>query len=302
MPSGFLCDIPPDYVDSGGDPVNPPCELESDSFTDRDRFSVPAVLKIVTWNVEWGKNASLVLAALSSEPGLVDADIMLLQEVPRFDNQGSPPNINLAREIAQQQKMNYVFGVEWDRRLNPSEGGEHGLSILSKYPIGNAELIRHTPCYDHFADKGHFGGRATLAVDLAIGDERVRVYDAHLGTRDVTGDCRALQGDEILADAHRAGQPASQLLGGDFNTFICTPMLELCNDPDYAEGVIRNLLADGWLDLLPTFTSWTQLGLGLLKQRLDWLFAKQVTPDSYAVLQEVLMCDHVPVTANFAPP
>ncbi|MBW2523067.1 MAG: endonuclease/exonuclease/phosphatase family protein, partial [Deltaproteobacteria bacterium] len=254
VPSGQLCNIPDDYVANGGDPVNPPCELESDRFSDRDRFDVPNALRWATWNVEWGRNADLVLDLLATDPGLGDIDILMLQEVPRHDQEGTVPGINLTREIAQQQQLDYVFAVEWDRRENADEGGEHGLAILSKYPIGNASLIRHTPCYDHYSEKGHYGGRATLAVDLAIGDRRVRVYDAHYATRDVDGTCRAMQGDEVLADAHLPTQPVVQLLGGDFNTVICTPLLHLCNDPSYAEAVVRALQLDSWTDLLPTFT------------------------------------------------
>ncbi|MBW2528544.1 MAG: hypothetical protein JRI23_30505, partial [Deltaproteobacteria bacterium] len=85
----------------------------------------------------------------------------------------------------------------------------------------------------------------------------------------------------------------------DFNTVICTPLLHLCNDPSYAEAVVRALQLDSWTDLLPTFTSWTQLGIGILKQRLDWLFAKGVSPVSYEVRQDILVVDHVPVMADF---
>ncbi len=299
LPPGYLCDIPPDYVQNGGDPVNPPCQLESDQLSDRNRFDVPLSLKIVTWNVEWGKDSVGVSTALLTEPALIDADILLLQEVPRNDKEGYPPNINLARQLAQQLKMNYVFGVEWDRRLDNDQEGEHGLATLSKYPIGNALLIRHTPLSDFYQEKSHYGGRATLALDLVIGDERVRVYNAHLATRDFTGQGRAVQGDEILADAHLAGQPTVQLLGGDLNTFLCNPLLATCNDPAAAEPVIVNVLNDGWTDLLPTFNSWTQLGLDFFGQRLDWLFAKQVTPALWDVLQDVDPADHRPVIATF---
>ena len=297
VPAGYLCTIPADYVVTGGDPVNPPCEVEADSFSVTDPNVMPSGLKLVTWNVEYGKKAAAVTSALTTDLDLVDADILLLQEVPRQDKESDPPNINLARDLAQALKMNYVFAVEWDRRLQSSQGGEHGLALLTRYPIGNVELIRHTPLYNFYAEKKHFGGRATLGADILVGGVRVRLYNAHLCTRDLIGTGREKQGAEILADATLAGRPQAQLLGGDLNTFLCNPQLLTCNKPPWAEPVIQLFLNDGWSDLLPSFNSWTQMGVGLVPQRLDWLFARQATPVSGQVLQGVSAADHVPVSA-----
>jgi endonuclease/exonuclease/phosphatase (EEP) superfamily protein YafD len=52
--------------------------------------------------------------------------------------------------------------------------------------------------------------------------------------------------------------------------------------------------------MLPTFTSWTQLGIGLVQQRLDWLFSKGVTPVAFEVRQDILVVDHVPVMADLS--
>jgi endonuclease/exonuclease/phosphatase family metal-dependent hydrolase len=302
VPAGYLCTIPPDYVDKGGDPVNPPCEVEADRFSDRDHLVMPTYLKVVTWNIEYGKKADEVKQALTTHSKLVDTDVLLLQEVPRYDKGSDPQGINLARELAQVMKMDYVFAVEWDRRLVSDQVGEHGLAVLSKYPIGNVTQIRHTPLFNAYGEKKHFGGRATLGVDLAVGGKRVRVYCSHLCTRDPTGLGRAKQGDEILTDAALSSRPPHQVLGGDLNTFVCNPKLFDCNNPPTAEPVIQNILKDGWTNLLPTFNDWTQSGLGFFPQRLDWLFGKQVTSVSFVVLQQISAADHVPVVAVITVP
>ena len=302
LPSGYLCTIPADYVTKGGDPVNPPCVVEADRFSDRDHSVAPGSLKVVTWNVEYGKKSAEVQQALTSDADLSDADVLLLQEVPRLDKSSTPQGVNLARQLAQALKMDYVFMVEWDRRLNSTEMGEHGIAILSKYPLGNVVQIRHTALHDFYGEKKHFGGRATLGADLALGSTRLRIYSAHLCTRDYTGTGRAKQATEIISDTNQPGRPSTQIIGGDFNTFLCNPKLVNCNKAPTAEKVIQNLNTLGWINLTPGFNGWTQAGLGFFLQRLDWLFGKAVTPAAHKVMQSIKAADHVPVIASVTLP
>lgn len=302
LPSGYLCTIPADYVSKGGDPVNPPCVVEADRFSDRDHSVTPSSLKVVTWNVEYGKKSAEIQQALTSDADLKDADVLLLQEVPRLDKSSTPQGINLARQLAQALKMDYVFMVEWDRRLDATQVGEHGVAILSKYPLGNVVQIRHTALHNFYGEKKHFGGRATLGADLALGSKRLRIYSAHLCTRDYTGTGRAKQATEIVSDTNQPGRPAAQIIGGDFNTFLCNPKLVNCNKAPTAEKVIQNLNKLGWINLTPGFNGWTQAGLGFFLQRLDWLFGKAVTPTTHKVMQSIKAADHVPVVATVTVP
>jgi endonuclease/exonuclease/phosphatase family metal-dependent hydrolase len=297
VPAGHLCHIPGDYVSSGGNPAKPPCGVEADLLSDQDPLATtgPPMLKVVSWNVEYGKKADAVVNELLTHPTLVGAHLLLLQEVPRNDQESVPPGVNLARVAAQKLRMNYVFAVEWDRRLKPNQGGEHGVVVLSKFPLGNLTQIRHTPLNDFYAEKKDFGGRMTLGVDVVVAGQRIRIYSAHLCTRDLTGAGRALQGAEVRTDAAKPGRPPVQILGGDLNTFLCNPIIATCYQPPAAEQVVEDFLADQWDDLLPGFGSWTELGLDLLPQRLDWLFGKGVTHQSHTVLQEVRPSDHVPI-------
>lgn len=299
VPSGLLCDIPADYVAQGGDPVNPPCALEIDQLAPPPPAAAPQQLRVVTWNVHFGDHAAGVLLAFAQQPALRDADVIVLQEVPRLDGESDPARINLARELAQALQLNYAFGVEWDRH-EVADGGEHGLATLSRYPIGNASLIRHTKVWpgSYYDERQEYGGKATLALDLLVGDRRVRVYNAHFENRDATGAGRATQCGEVLADAALPGQPALQILGGDLNTFLCSPALVDCTQAPFAEAAIQNLLAAGWVDLLPGYDSWTMKGLDLVPMRLDWIFGQGLSPASHAVLQDVRPSDHVPAIAT----
>jgi endonuclease/exonuclease/phosphatase family metal-dependent hydrolase len=301
VPAGLLCDIPADYIARGGDPTNPPCALEVDQLAPPPPGALPTTLSVVSWNVEFGKDTAAVRLAFAQRAELRDADVILLQEVPRGDGKSDPPGVNLARELAQALHRNYAFGVEWDRHEVPA-GGEHGLATLSRFPIGNAALIRHTKVWpgSYYDERKEYGGKATLAVDLVVGGQRLRVYNAHFENRDATGLGRAAQCAEVRADAESAGQPARQLLGGDLNTFLCNPALLDCTTAPWAEPLVKELLAAGWVDLLPGYASWTLRGLDLVPLRLDWIFARGLTPTSHAVLQDVRAADHVPLVATTA--
>lgn len=300
VPSGPLTQLPPGYLAAGGDPVRVPHVLEADQFSDRQVHQVPANLRVVAWNVEYGRHTQAVLDQLQSDPELAGADVVLLTEVPRHDPESTPPGVNLAREAAQLLKMDYVLAPSWYRALEVPGGGEHCTAILSKYPLGNVSHIRLTAAYDHYSGLKRIGGRHALAADLQIGTRLVRVTAVHLATRDF-GPERALQADEVLADANGPGRPLLQLVGGDFNTWNCSPFRWDCTDPQTAESCLRRFFDSGWVDGTAGFRSFTQVGLGFFPQRLDWLFVRGllVTPGRAVPTSAA---DHLPIFCEVSLP
>lgn len=269
-----LCDIPVDYVASGGDPVNPPCEVAAGRFTDRDPSVVPTWLKIVAWNVHLGQEAAAVKTALETHPDLAGADVLLLSEVPRNELKSNPPSIDLTRDLAQLLAMDYVFAVEFDRRLIPDSLGELGNAVLSKYPIGNVTQIRHVEQHDGngwYTDADRYGGRMTLGATLKVGSGWVRVYATHLEVRlasgDLTGTGRAAQAAEIRADADLPERASVQVVGGDLNTYLCVSFLSDCTKPPQAEPTIQDFVTAGWSDATQGWDGFTALG-----GHLDWIF------------------------------
>ncbi len=297
VPDGLLCDIPADYLDLGGDPTYVPCDLEADRFSDVDPEAAPDQLRIVTWNIRFGIESANVLDALRTHAELSSADVLFLQEVPRHDLSSEPAGINEARDLAQALAMDYVFAVEWDRRLNEDQGGEHGVAILSKYPIGNVTQIRHVPLNDWYAEDSRYGGRMTLGADLLVGGRRYRVYASHLDTRPTLPDDsgRAEQGAEIRADADDPSHPTFQIVGGDLNTWTCNPLIADCTSAPAAEAVVENFLGDGWADGTAGFTGVTHLGIGFFPQRLDWLFYRGGDATPGTAVDDAGASDHFPV-------
>lgn len=297
LPQGPLMQVPPGYVQSGGDPVRPPMLYEADRFTDRNPALVPSPLRVVAWNVRLGSESDRVLQALRTHPRLAGADVILLTEVGRGCLDSRPQLMNQARELAIALRMDYALVAEWDHREVPTKLGENCSAILSKYPIGGPlAVIRHGPLHDYWRQSRYYGGRVTLGADLLIGNRLLRVYTSHLCVRDFTGQGRARQAAEALADADLPGRTGAQLYAGDLNTWAANPLLGDVTRPPFAEPVIQDFLAAGWTN--GTGSGFSHLGNGFFPQRLDWLFHRGVIAGAGAI-EEVGGSGHRPLWMTF---
>lgn len=305
VPEGPLCDIPPGYVESGGDPVFIRCDIAADRFAEEPP-AAPDSLKVVAWNVEFGKEHDRVLASLTGHPRLAGADVLLLSEVSRDSLTSRPQRLDQARELARLLRMDYAFAVEWDRREKADEQGEHGVAILSRYPLGNVVQIRHVPLNDFYAGERLYGGRITLGADLRVGSHLVRVWSSHLCTRGIGDGGRAKQAAEIRLDADRPGVPSIQVVGGDLNTYTCNPLaypfLPDCTKPPRAEKTVQDFLAAGWLDGTEGFNGITQLGKGVAPQRLDWIFYRGAAALPGTASTDARGSDHYPLDTTLLLP
>ena len=292
-----LVELPPGYLQGGGDPVHVPSRFESDTFTDRSPGAVPPRLRLVAWNVFAGHDALAIQDALTRDPTLAAADFVLLCEVPRHDPRTVPAGIDQARELARLLRMNYVAAPQWDFRLVPGAGGEHVNVILSKYPLGNVTLLRLPPAYDWYGQQGRLGGYLALGADALVGGERVRLYACHLEVRD-GGPGRARQGAAIRADAALPDRPARCVVAGDFNTWLAGPL-------GFAAGlepVLAGFFGAGWEDGLRGFSGPTHFGVNVYPQRLDWIFHRGLGGAVPGTAIAARGSDHLPITFGFSIP
>ncbi|WAS96972.1 endonuclease/exonuclease/phosphatase family protein [Nannocystis punicea] len=223
------------------------CALEGGSF------APPAVaprdeLVVLAWNLERGLKIDDQIAALTAGDELPAADVLLLSELDRGCSRTGGRAI--AWELAAALRMNFVFGVEFVEL--PRQGGpggtivdtcEHGNAILSRYPIGAVELVRHAvhkSWYD--SDEPRLGGRMFLKADLAVGTRRLGVYSLHFESGAGDGAYRAAQAIELAE--HGLRQPHRVVLGGDMNAALY--FLDL--GASRSEETTRPLLDRGWLD------------------------------------------------------
>jgi len=156
------------------------------------------MLRVVTYNVQWGKHVDRAINVLKTRAPLPDADIVVLQEM---DAGGT-------RRIADALGMSWVY---YPAAVHPKLGHDFGNAVLSRWPIIEDEKLM----LPHIGGLRHAQRIATAATVL-VGTVRVRVYSAHLGTpSDIRPAKRRDQVRTILADA--AAYPFV-IVAGDMNS------------------------------------------------------------------------------------
>ena len=156
------------------------------------------LLRVVTYNVQWGKHIDRAINVLKTRVPLPDADIVVLQEM---DADGT-------RRIADALGMSWVY---YPAAVHPKLGHDFGNAVLSRWLIVEDEKLM----LPHIGGLRHAQRIATAATVL-VGTVKVRVYSAHLGTpSDIRPSKRRDQADMILADA--AAYPLV-IVAGDMNS------------------------------------------------------------------------------------
>ena len=162
------------------------------------RSGDPDTLRIVTFNVKWGRHVNEVLALLRQEGPLRDPDVLLLQEM---DEAGT-------RVIAETLGLGYVY---YPATLHPVTRRDFGNAVLSRFPIEEDRKV----VLPHVARIRHTI-RAAVGATLRVGTRRLRVYSVHIATFVNNGPrARRAQLTAVLADADAY---PTVLIGGDFNS------------------------------------------------------------------------------------
>ena len=163
------------------------------------------MLRVVTYNVQWGKNIERAINVLSTRAPLPGADIVFLQEM---DADGT-------RRIADALGMAWVY---YPAAVHPKLGHDFGNAILSRWPIVEDEKLM----LPHIGGLRH-SQRIATAATVTVGPFKVRIYSAHLGTpSEIRPSKRRDQADMIVADAARyplvivAGDMNSHGIGKEF--------------------------------------------------------------------------------------
>jgi len=179
-------------------------------------------IRIVSWNINRGLQLREVIEFLAS----AKPDIAFLQEADL--NARRTHHLNIAREIAKELQMNYVFGREFEELTQGSRNSPayHGQATLSRWPLSNTRLIRFQkqsnfwrphwflPDVPPFQER--IGGRLALVTEANIAGKMIVTYNLHLESK---GDnaLRCSQLEETLNDAQRYGSRTPTLVAGDFN-------------------------------------------------------------------------------------
>ncbi len=155
-------------------------------------------LRVVTFNVRYGMRVDSAIAALSREPGLRGADVVLLQEM---DDAGT-------RRVAAALGMAYAY---YPAMYHVTTERDFGEAILSRWPIVDAEklILPHHGWLNRTQ-------RIAVAATIRVSEKLVRVYSVHLATAfELPVGARRAQLRAVIRDA--AAWPRV-ILGGDLNS------------------------------------------------------------------------------------
>jgi len=275
-----------------------PHEYSMNRVTSGD-FAVPRIqlwpresFRVVDWNIERGLRLSAIIEFLKK----CNADLILLQEVDL--NAKRTHHLDIAREIAQALKLNFVFGKEFEELAQGSHKSPayQGQATLSSWPIKNARLIRfqrqtnfwqphwYLPRIEPFQER--LGGRIALVADVEISGQAVTTYNLHLESRE-DDSIRLSQLKEVLTeDASRKGSGPA-LIAGDLNL-------------NAGEGEAAAALKKaGFSDAVGMPNALTRPPRGILDhgRSIDWIFlTAELKSRSGQVHNSVRASDHFPVS------
>jgi endonuclease/exonuclease/phosphatase family metal-dependent hydrolase len=163
--------------------------------------AAPSVLRVVSWNLHFGEDATGLAAAVANDPDLSRADVIFTQEIESYPEEAGSRASRMAGALG----MTWVYAPG---RIKDT--GTHGIAIMSRFPIVEAE-VRNLP---HFSMPSGEESRIALAATLQIGDMQLRFVDVHLDVRLGASD-RIRQLDPAVPDV---GETQTVALGGDFNS------------------------------------------------------------------------------------
>jgi endonuclease/exonuclease/phosphatase family metal-dependent hydrolase len=257
------------------DPEALPCEAGSLAA----RVEPRPTLRVVSYNVHYGRDVTGLAAAIAANAALAEADVLLFQEIE------SHPGDHRAEALARRLGLFFVYAP-----ARPKKRGTHGLAILSRYPLSDFEVL----ALPHFDLGWGTHRRIALAATLDWNGTPVRVVNVHLDTR-LTADQRARQMAPVLE--HAAPYPRA-VIGGDFNTISCLSAL-LPGVPIALPGTSQGPALDRHLQAHGYLTPFGRIGwTGPLRQRLDGVFVRGLDVGTFDKEDGVTASDHIPIWAD----
>ena len=242
---------------------------------------LPAVLtqpvRVVTYNVQYGRDVAAIANAIESVPALATAGVFLIQEIEAYDAEGK----SRAQMLAELLELGYVYVP-----ARAVDGGTHGLAIMSAFPITGVERM------DLRESANPSQHRIAIRATIDVNGTLLHLVDLHLDTM-LSAQQRVAQLSPIVIDA-----PPTALVGGDFNSCWV----------EWADGSVPVLSATRASDQAPVIDSYmhaikfdaptkgsgpTESMFGL-EQRLDMIYTRGLHA-TFGGVERVGPSDHWPM-------
>jgi endonuclease/exonuclease/phosphatase family metal-dependent hydrolase len=237
-------------------------------------------LLVVTYNVHM-ESAERVARALGG-PWLSRADVIFLQEIESHDRERT----SRAGQVAERLGMSHAYAPGYGLR----GGGSHGVAILSRWPLGDLELIELPRRHVVF----NSARRVALGATVRAPGRTIRVYSVHLDNRINPSD-RRRQLAPVLAAAARHDLPV--IVAGDMNTSPFCWLGHLVPLPcGRQDDRLEALVVERGFDVPARRSGPTSPWLGM---RLDAVYTRGLAARRVGVERGVRASDHLPLWAVF---
>lgn len=227
---------------------------------------IPPPVKALSWNLHHGAglDGKIDLTRIAGFIKKQEADLVVLQEVDNRCKRSG--NIDQAAELAKLTGLHGAFGAAM-----PYDGGQYGLAILSKHPIGKTEVIRLP---------GSGEPRIGFLAEIQIPGQPITLVSTHLDHR--SGENRVAQAKELLTALEKI--PGPVIVGGDLNDVPGSPALTAFKEP-FLHVKKRNPVATSPADHP--------------RSEIDHFIVRGLQPVKEAeVLEEAISSDHRPIIAT----
>jgi len=156
-------------------------------------------IKVVSWNTNYGEQLDRIIAALTEEESLQDADVLLLQEMDDV-------SVDL---LAQTLKYNYVY---YPATIHHHHEKNFGNTILSPWPLDDPKKIV-LPNSDPDSKQDRIAVRANVLID----DLELSAYSVHLEHFWMLPGRSESQVEVLVRQVGKEAHPV--IVGGDFNSW-----------------------------------------------------------------------------------
>ena len=157
------------------------------------------VVRVLSWNIEHGRNIEQAIEEIRSTPELDGTDIVLVQEM----------HPDAAERLAEGLGMGHHFDAVADSCVT---GLPFGNAVMSRWPLSDFETIP-LPGVAPIKPQPRCAVHATVDVDGTV----VSAISAHLETAYMRRSGRSTQA-RAVAQHRMANRPVATVVGGDFNS------------------------------------------------------------------------------------
>ncbi len=275
----------PDLVASSDDPPQPVADLGSSHPPDANAADDPRPLhlpklqpcdpaepplptvRVASWNMGAARSSSL--EAVRDQIALLDADVVLLQEVDVGTRRTG--DIDQPAVLAEQLGYEHTFAsaLDWD-------GGVFGLAVLSSLPFCSATRLS-------LESETAYEPRIAFDVRVCAGGSELRLVDVHADFLDAPNAINLAELAALLGDVSQS----PIVVAGDFNA-----------EPD-AASVVDLVARTGLRDVFASRDD----GPTRRQKRIDFVLMNPMLESTVVSAQriETDASDHTPLVVEFVP-